>query len=63
MKNYLNTIALKKKVPNDWCYVYNFDNPNEPIAKIKVKRNEEELTFDVEKREVVKHIEFQLNIL
>ena len=31
-KNYLNSIASKKKVPNDWCYVYNFDNPNEPIA-------------------------------
>ena len=22
----------KEKVPNDWCYIYNFDNPNEPIA-------------------------------
>ena len=21
-----------KKVPNDWCYIYNFQNPNEPIA-------------------------------
>lgn len=31
-KNYLDKIALKKKVPNDWCYVYNFDNPNEPVA-------------------------------
>lgn len=31
-KNYLDKIALKKKVPNDWCYIYNFDNPNEPIA-------------------------------
>ena len=30
-KNYLNKIASKKKVPNDWCYIYNFDNPNEPI--------------------------------
>jgi len=24
--------AKKDKVPNDWVYVYNFDNPNEPIA-------------------------------
>ena len=24
--------AAKEKVPNDWCYIYNFDNPNEPIA-------------------------------
>ena len=31
-KNYLNKIAKKKKVPSDWCYIYNFDNPNEPIA-------------------------------
>ena len=31
-KNYLQTIAKKKKVPSDWCYVYNFDIPNEPIA-------------------------------
>ena len=31
-KNYLNKIAPKKKTPSDWCYIYNFDNPNEPIA-------------------------------
>ena len=31
-KNYLDKIAAKKKVPSDWCYIYNFDNPNEPIA-------------------------------
>ena len=31
-KNYLNKIAKKKKTPCDWCYIYNFDNPNEPIA-------------------------------
>ena len=31
-KNYLNKISTKKKVPNDWCYIYNFDTPNEPIA-------------------------------
>ena len=31
-KNYLNKIAPKKKVPSDWCYIYNFENPNEPIA-------------------------------
>ena len=32
VKNYLSVISKKKKVPNDWCYVYNFDNPNEPVA-------------------------------
>ena len=31
-KNYLELIAKKKKVPSDWCYIYNFDNPNEPVA-------------------------------
>lgn len=31
-KNYLEKIAQKRKTPCDWCYIYNFDNPNEPIA-------------------------------
>jgi hypothetical protein len=31
-KNYLERIATKKKVPSDWCYIYNFENPNQPIA-------------------------------
>lgn len=31
-KNYLDSISVKKKVPCDWCYIYNFQNPNEPIA-------------------------------
>lgn len=31
-KKYVTKIASKKKVPNDWCYIYNFDVPNEPIA-------------------------------
>ncbi len=31
-KNYLDRISTKQKVPSDWCYIYNFDNPNEPIA-------------------------------
>ncbi len=28
----LTARALKEKTPNDWCYIYNFENPNEPIA-------------------------------
>ncbi len=28
----LNAIAKTKPVPDDWCYVYNFENPNEPVA-------------------------------
>ncbi len=31
-KNYLTKVASSKKTPSDWCYVYNFDNPNEPVA-------------------------------
>ncbi len=32
VKNYLDNLSKKKKIPQDWCYVYNFDNPNEPVA-------------------------------
>jgi len=28
----LKRMASKEKVPNDWCYVFNFDNPKEPKA-------------------------------
>ena len=31
-KRFLNQKAEKEKTPNDWCYVYNFENPNEPVA-------------------------------
>lgn len=31
-KNYLDVIAKKQKKPFDWCYIYNFENSNEPIA-------------------------------
>ena len=31
-RRYLEKISLKKKIPSDWCYIYNFDNPNSPIA-------------------------------
>ena len=31
-KKFLDTISKKKRTPTDWCYIYNFDNPNEPIA-------------------------------
>ena len=31
-KNYLDKISKKEKVPSDWCYIYNFNNPNNPIA-------------------------------
>lgn len=31
-KHYLDKISKKQKTPFDWCYIYNFENPNEPIA-------------------------------
>jgi len=31
-KQLLDTLSKKQKTPNDWCYIYNFNNPNEPIA-------------------------------
>lgn len=31
-KNLLNQVAKTKPVPDDWCYIYNFDNSNEPQA-------------------------------
>lgn len=32
IERYLNEFAAKKPVPSDWCYVNNFDDPNEPNA-------------------------------
>jgi len=31
-KKYLDKKAAKEKTPSDWCYIYNFENPNEPVA-------------------------------
>ena len=31
-KTYLDKVSKKKKAPSDWCYIYNFGNPNEPVA-------------------------------
>lgn len=28
----VNNLAKKQDIPNDICYIYNFDNPNEPLA-------------------------------
>ena len=25
-------MAQNEKVPDDWCYIYNFEKPNEPVA-------------------------------
>ena len=29
---YVSELAAKQKTPDDWCYIYNFKDPNEPIA-------------------------------
>ena len=31
-KRFLDKKAEKEKIPNDWVYIYNFENPNEPVA-------------------------------
>jgi len=28
----VNELSQNEPVPNDYCYIYNFDNPNEPVA-------------------------------
>ena len=28
----VNTLSQKEPVPNDYCYIHNFDDPNSPIA-------------------------------
>ncbi len=31
-KKFLKARAEKDKIPNDWCYIYNFEDPNAPVA-------------------------------
>ena len=31
-KQLVNEIAQTKPVPDDWCYIYNFSKPNQPMA-------------------------------
>ena len=31
-ENYIKKTAEKDKVPDDWCYVFNFDRPTQPMA-------------------------------
>lgn len=31
-KQIVNDIAAKQSVPDDWCYIYNFSKPNQPMA-------------------------------
>ncbi len=31
-RRYVQELAAKQKTPDDWCYIYNFDDANEPVA-------------------------------
>ncbi|AEY64776.1 ATP-binding protein [Clostridium sp. BNL1100] len=31
-KQILNETAANQKIPDDWCYIYNFSQPNQPLA-------------------------------
>lgn len=46
-RNKLEAIAKTKTVPDDWCYVYNFENPNEPIAISLPAKMGKEFTNDM----------------
>lgn len=46
-KNKLEAIAKTKPTPDDWCYVYNFENPNEPVAISLPAKMGKEFTNDM----------------
>ena len=46
-KNKLESIAKTKPIPDDWCYVYNFENPNEPVAISLPAKMGKEFTNDM----------------
>ncbi len=62
-KNYLRKIAKKKRVPPDWCYIYNFNNPNEPIAVSLPAGHGKEFKEDMENfiKEIKKDIKDTFN--
>ncbi|HHV59460.1 MAG TPA: AAA family ATPase [Clostridiaceae bacterium] len=31
-QSYIKKVAAKDKTPDDWCYIYNFDDPNQPLS-------------------------------
>ena len=58
-KRYLDKISKKKKVPSDWCYIYNFDNPNEPIAISLPAGHGQEFSDDMD--QFVKDVKVDIN--
>lgn len=59
----MRKIAKKKKVPQDWCYIYNFNNPNEPIAVSLQAGHGKEFKEDMENfiKEIKKDIKNTFN--
>jgi lon-related putative ATP-dependent protease len=48
VRQFLEKKALEKPVPDDWCYVYNFDDPREPRALSLPPGRAREFRDDVE---------------
>lgn len=59
-KKYVSKIAAKNKTPDDWCYIYNFDNPNEPISVSLVAGQGKEFKNDMD--EFIKDIKNDIKI-
>ncbi len=57
-KDYVKKFAKKREVPNDWVYVYNFDDPNQPLAITLPAGKGREFADDME--EFVKTISSEL---
>ena len=57
-KEYVKKFAKKREVPNDWVYVYNFDDPNQPLAITLPAGKGREFVNDME--EFVKTISSEL---
>lgn len=47
-KEYITQIAKQQPVPDDWCYVYNFENPSQPIAIRLPAGKGKEFVHDIE---------------
>ena len=48
VRQFLESKAASRKVPDDWCYVYNFDDPRKPRAIALPPGHSKELRVDVE---------------
>ena len=48
VRRFLEQKAAQRPVPQDWCYVYNFDDPRQPRALALPPGRSKELRIDVE---------------